>query len=623
VARIPQHFIDELVARTDIIEVIGSRVQLKKAGREYKACCPFHDEKTPSFWVSPDKQFYHCFGCGVHGTVLGFVMEYDHLGFVEAVEDLAARAGLEVPREGGAAAGPVNPNDELFVALERAALYFRQCLSGDARAKDYAKRRGLDADALQKFGIGYAAAKWDGLLERYGTTDDERQVLLRAGLVIERQPEAGQAPGSVQRERGHYDRFRDRLMFPIRDARGRTIGFGGRVLDQGEPKYLNSPETELFHKGRELYGLYEARQATRSLQRLLVVEGYMDVVSLHQAGVTYAVATLGTATTPEHLQRIFRLVGEVVFCFDGDRAGRAAAWRALENAVGEVKQGRQVRFLFLPDGHDPDTLVREEGREAFEARLAHAEPLSQYLIRELSSRVETSSVDGRAKLVELARPLVRRIPSDVYRELLVTQLAEVVGMPGGRLSTLLGSAAASEPGTTGRETGVQTVRPAERRPYSPGGGPPPSIGRGNLVRQAVTLLVHHPGAARVVGGQQIDAVAAIDRPGIPLLTELLTQLREDPPSNTAGLLERWRDRAEYGSLAKLSVAVCIAPDEAGAAAELKSALTRLITEESPARRLDELLAKARDSALDDAEKQELQALLAARSPAGRKPPAGQ
>ncbi|HWJ06322.1 MAG TPA: DNA primase [Steroidobacteraceae bacterium] len=624
-ARIPQHFIDELVARTDIVEVIGSRVQLKKAGREYKACCPFHDEKSPSFWVSPDKQFYHCFGCGAHGTVLSFVMEYDHLGFIEAVEDLAARAGLEVPREGGVAAGPVNPHDELYVAMERAGLYFRQCLGGDPRARDYAKRRGIDADTLQKFGIGYAAPKWDGLLERYGATDDERHVLLRGGLIIERQPESG-AADQPHRERGYYDRFRDRLMFPIRDTRGRTIAFGGRILDQGEPKYLNSPETELFHKGRELYGLYEARQATRSLQRLLVVEGYMDVVSLHQAGVTYAVATLGTSTTPEHLQRIFRLVGEVVFCFDGDRAGRAAAWRALENAVGEVKQGRQVRFLFLPEGHDPDTLVREEGREAFEARLANAEPLSGYLIRELASRVDTGSVDGRARLVELARPLVRKIPSEVYRELLVQELASVVGMAAGRLNALLGGADTGEPGAgssapgrglaPGTESGGPDRPRAARRVTASG----PATGRGNLVRQAVTLLVHYPAAARVVGGQQIEAVGSIDRPGIPLLTELLAQLREDPPANTAGLLERWRDRPEYPSLAKLSVAVCLAPDEVGAAAELKSALNRLITEESPARRLDELMAKARDSTLDDAEKQELQALLAARGPAARRSP---
>jgi DNA primase len=650
VARIPQHFIDELVARTDIIEVIGSRVQLKKAGREYKACCPFHDEKTPSFWVSVDKQFYHCFGCGAHGTVLGFLMEYDHLGFIEAVEELAARAGLEVPREGGAAAGPAHPNEELYVAMERAALYFRQCLSGDTRARDYVKRRGLDADIVQRFGVGYAAPRWDGLLERYGATEDERQVLLRAGLIIERQPDGGGAAAAAPvaspagtarqqhhpRERGYYDRFRDRIMFPIRDTRGRTIGFGGRVLDQGEPKYLNSPETELFHKGRELYGLYEARQATRSLQRLLVVEGYMDVVSLHQAGITYAVATLGTSTTPEHLQRIFRLVGEVVFCFDGDRAGRAAAWRALENGVAEVKQGRQVRFLFLPEGHDPDTLVREEGAAAFEARMAAATPLSEYLIRELSSRVETGSVDGRAKLVELARPLVRRIPSDVYRELLVTQLAEVVGMSAPRLGELLaadGPETGGNPGSSMPRGGASApAARAESRPFertgagnwsgrggaAASGGAP---GRGNLVRQAVTLLVHFPAAAQSISAQQIDAVATIDRPGIPLLTELLSQLREDPPANTAGVLERWRDRPDYGSLSKLALAVCIAPDAAGAAAELKSALNRLITEESPARRLDELLAKARDAALDDAEKQELQSLLHARGQAGRRPPA--
>jgi DNA primase len=628
VARIPQHFIDELVARTDIVEVLGSRVQLKKAGREYKACCPFHDEKTPSFWVSVDKQFYHCFGCGAHGTVLGFLMEYDHLGFVEAVEELAARAGLEVPREGGAAAGPVNPHDELYVAMERAALYFRQCLAGDARARDYARRRGLDSDALQKFGIGYAAPRWDGLLERYGATEDERHVLLRAGLVIERQPDAQPAASTAHGgERGHYDRFRDRLMFPIRDTRGRTIGFGGRVLDQGEPKYLNSPETELFHKGRELYGLYEARQATRSLQRLLVVEGYMDVVSLHQAGISYAVATLGTSTTPEHLQRIFRLVGEVVFCFDGDRAGRAAAWRALENAVGEVKQGRQVRFLFLPDGQDPDTLVREEGRAAFEARLEHAEPLSAYLIRELSSRAETDSVDGRARLVELARPLVRRIPSDVYRELLINQLAGVVGMAASRLGDLLeseandgsGAGSAGRGGMSGRAEAGAPNRPARfaRRATAI------AAGRGNLVRQAVTLLVHFPSAARVVSAQQIEAVAGIARPGIPLLAELLSQLREDPPASTAAVLERWRERPEYTSLGKLAVAVCLAPDEAGAAAELKSALHRLINEESPARRLDELLAKARESALDEAEKHELQGLLAARGPASRRSPTAQ
>ena len=598
--RIPQHFIDELIARTDIIEVIGSRVQLKRAGREYKACCPFHDEKSPSFTVSPDKQFYHCFGCGAHGTVLGFVMEYDHLGFVEAVEDLAARAGLEVPREGGAAAA-AQPDDELYVALERAALFYRQSLSGETRARAYLAERGLTPDIIQRFGIGYAPARWDALLDRYGTTDDERHVLLRAGLIVERQTDTGRTPPA-----GFYDRFRDRIMFPIRDTRGRTIAFGGRVIDTGEPKYLNSPETELFHKGRELYGLYEARQATRSLQRLLVVEGYMDVVSLHLAGVTSSVATLGTATTPDHLGRIFRLVGEVVFCFDGDRAGRAAAWRALENAVVEIKQGRQVRFLFLPEGHDPDTLVREEGAAAFEARVGGAVPLSDYLIRELSTRADAGNVDGRARLVELARPLIARIPSDVYRELLVNQLAEVVRMPAARLAELLHSSDAPTP-----------ARPKLAAPgLGPRPGAPAVTGRGNLVRQAVSLLVHFPAAAADVG--DAEDLAGVDRPGVPLLVELLAQLREDPPASTGALLERWRERPEYGALARLAAGECLVPDAAAAAAEIRSSIERLQAEAALAR-LQALQDKARQDELTPGEKLELQALIRARGQSTRPP----
>jgi DNA primase len=599
-SRIPQHFIDELVARTDIVEVIGSRVQLKRAGRDYKACCPFHDEKTPSFTVSPDKQFYHCFGCGAHGTSLGFLMAYDHLGFVEAIEDLAARAGLEVPREGRETEH--RPNEELYVALERAALYFRQSLSTAANAREYLAKRGLTAETIAKFGIGYAPPRWDALLSRYGDTETERQNLLRAGLIVERSRDAGGDRATAGG--GHYDRFRDRVMFPIRDTRGRVIAFGGRVLDGSEPKYLNSPETELFHKGRELYALYECRQATRTLTRLLVVEGYMDAVSLHQAGVTYAVATLGTATTPDHLQRIFRLVGEVVFCFDGDRAGRAAAWRALENAVSEVKQGRQVRFMFLPDGHDPDSLVRAEGAAAFEARIAAAMPLGEYLLGELSARVgDTSSVDGRARLVELARPLLRRIPSDVYRELLTTQLAEAVRMPPARLADLLAGTDASP-----RESRVPVRGGPARRVRGPG----IATSRGNLVRQAVGLVVHFPGAARAVNLAEIDSLSGVDRPGVPLLIELLTQAREDTPANTAVLLERWRDRPDHSALSKLAAAEPLVSDESSAAAELVSAVRRLVTEEGPARRLDDLLAKARESELDELEKSELQSLLKAK-----------
>ncbi|PZN28322.1 MAG: DNA primase, partial [Proteobacteria bacterium] len=378
--RIPQAFIDELVARADIVELIGSRVPLKKQGKEFKACCPFHEEKTPSFTVVPDKQFYHCFGCGAHGTVLGFLMEHDHLTFVEAVEELALRLGLDVPRDHHGAQRPAAPGEDLYGVLSRAAALYQAELKNSPRARKYLEDRGVDGQTAAKFGLGYAPESWDFVLRQLGTGERERSRLFAAGLVIRRED---QRPGAS----GFYDRFRDRIMFPIRDARGRTLGFGGRVLDRGEPKYLNSPETELFHKGRELYGLYEARQASRSLTRILIVEGYMDVVRLHQAGITYAAATLGTATTPDHLARVFRLCNEVVFCFDGDRAGRAAAWRALENALGQVRQGRQIRFLFLPEGQDPDSLVGAEGRSAFEARLDGAQSLSEYLLQHLSAQV--------------------------------------------------------------------------------------------------------------------------------------------------------------------------------------------------------------------------------------------
>ncbi|MGA1384912.1 MAG: DNA primase, partial [Steroidobacteraceae bacterium] len=397
---IPQTFIDDIVGRTDIVELIGARVPLKKAGKEFRACCPFHDEKTPSFWVSPDKQFYHCFGCGAHGTVLGFLMNYDRLGFVEAVEELASRLGVEIPRE-------ARPNDDrsrdqadLAGLMAEVAKHWSTKLKADSRASKYLSDRGLSAEIIQRFSIGYSANSWNEVLDRFSKDTKGREALLACGLIIERESGTGR-----DGER-YYDRFRDRIMFPIRDARGRVIAFGGRIIDQGEPKYLNSPETVLFHKGRELYGLYEVRQSRAPLHRLMVVEGYMDVVRLHQAGIHYAVATLGTATTPEHLKRLFRLVSEVVFAFDGDRAGRAAAWRALNNSLPEVREGRQLKFLFLPEGHDPDTLVGEEGREAFEGRLDQALPLSEYLVQELTAQVDLTHADGRARFAEIARPLV-------------------------------------------------------------------------------------------------------------------------------------------------------------------------------------------------------------------------
>jgi DNA primase len=594
--RIPQHFIDELIARADIVELIGARVPLKKQGKEFKACCPFHGEKTPSFTVVPDKQFYHCFGCGAHGTALGFLMDHDHLSFIEAIEDLAARVGLEVPREENVGARPA-PTDGLFELLQKTTDLYHRELHNSERAKDYFKARGLTADTATSFSLGYSPDAWDTVLKAFGASESERMKLLQVGLIIERERKPGASATT-----GHYDRFRDRVMFPIRDARGRTIGFGGRVLDKGEPKYLNSPETELFHKGRELYGLYEARQASRTLTRILVVEGYMDVVRLHQAGVTYAVATLGTATTPDHLSRIFRICNELIFCFDGDRAGRAAAWRALENSLSQVREGRQIRFLFLPDGHDPDSLVGEEGRDAFEVRLKSAVPLSEYFISHLSSQVDVETVDGRARLGELARPLLERIPAGIYRELMADEVARVVRLDPQRLAMALSggtretsSQAAEQRGPASR---VATHRTSQR----------PAVSRRNLVRQAIHLLVHHPQIADKVGA--VSGLTTLDKPGVPLIIELIQELKRQPCATTGALLERWRGRPDVEHLAKLATTECI-PDAAGAAKELVAAIDHLI-EEGLAHRREALLSKHGSVGLSDAEKAELQGLLQAR-----------
>src|SRR5579872_2017551 len=414
--RIPQQFIEELLSRADIVALIDSRVPLKKQGREYAACCPFHNEKSPSFFVSPVKQFYHCFGCGAHGTALSFLMEYEHMEFPEAVRELAELTGLEVPVEQGE--NPTSSNAPLYEALDKAANYYREQLKQAPVAIDYLKGRGLTGEIAKEFGLGYVPAGWDNLLKAIGKDEAAVKALLAAGMLIEKQG-----------EHRYHDRFRERVMFPIRDGRGRIIGFGGRVLGKGEPKYLNSPETALFHKGRELYGLYEARQALRDIPRLLVVEGYMDVVALAQYGVRYAVATLGTSTTEEHLKKLFRVAPEVVFCFDGDRAGRAAAWRALENALPEAQDGRQIRFLFLPEGEDPDTLVRKEGREAFEARMTKgAVPLSDYLLDSLETQTDMGTTEGRARLVSLAKPLLARLPQGVFRSMLKYELARRASM---------------------------------------------------------------------------------------------------------------------------------------------------------------------------------------------------
>jgi DNA primase len=598
--RIPQTFIDDLTARADIVELIGSRVELKKAGREYRACCPFHNEKTPSFWVSPVKQFYHCFGCGAHGTALGFLMEYDKLSFPEAIEELASRLGLDVPREAGSQPDTAGSTVPLYDMNLRVAKYFASVLPNDTRAREYAKMRGLTRETLDKFMIGFATNSWNEVLKRFGANDHDRKALADCGLIIERE-----RTDSRTLDR-HYDRFRDRLMFPIRDSRGRVLAFGGRIIDAGEPKYLNSPETMLFHKGRELYGLYEVRQSRSTLKRLMVVEGYLDVARLHQAGVNYAVATLGTATTPEHLRRIFKLVNEVVFCFDGDKAGRAAAWRALANALPEARDGRQIRFLFLPEGHDPDSLVGEEGREAFEKRLESSLPLSEYLASALSEQADLSHADGRAQFAELARPLVTKVAPGVYRDLLIDRLAESIKLSSARLNQLwfnevtdnqgnhlTGAGPVAESGLSGSASS----RHVSNRPRDGGGNK-------GLVTKAVKLVVHFPGIANRVSGAHLTQLEMADDAGARFLFELLEQLQQEPAAHSAQLLERWRDRPEGARMRTLAGEEMLGLEEQSAALDLIAAIEKLALEPT-LRRHDELLAK---TDLTDDERAELKEL---------------
>jgi DNA primase len=586
--RIPQTFIDELIARADIAEIIGSRLQLKKQGREYKACCPFHNEKTPSFWVSPEKQFYHCFGCGAHGTIVGFLMQYDKLSYPEAIEELAGRLGLEVPREGGDAGSQAQRIDaSAFDLMASVAQFFAETLARDTRASQYAEKRGLTKDIIQRFGIGYAPNSWNDVLRRFGKSDAAVQQLAELGLIIERDR------GQIRDGERHYDRFRDRIMFPIREARGRVIAFGGRIIDQGEPKYLNSPETILFHKGRELYGLYEARQSRVTLKRLVLVEGYMDTVRLHQYGIPYAVATLGTATTSEHLKRVFRLVSEVVFAFDGDRAGRAAAWRALQQALPEAREGREMRFLFLPEGHDPDTLVGEEGREAFEQRLATAIPLSEYLVRELTEQTDLSHADGRARFAAAARPLLAKVLPGVYRELLLGRIAEAIGLPSQRLDELWSGDV---------KPSVEPAQEARRARVAV------SAGRGSLVRQAITRLLWYPAIASQVDSALRDALDRLHEPGIDLLRELIDNLRASPAQLPAQVIERWADRPEAESLRKLLQREEVITDPAAATGELRAALVKL-ARLADTQRLEQLQEKSRSGPLDAAEKLEFQRLM--------------
>ena len=510
---IPREFIDDLLDRADITQIIGERVKLTRAGPEFKGLCPFHQEKTPSFTVSPAKGFFHCFGCNAHGSALSFLMLHDRLDFPAAVESLADRYGLEVPRR-----GPARPSGKgLYELLHSAGRHFIDQLKASTQAKDYLKGRGLTGEVARTFGIGYAP-KGNSILARFGQADEERRQLLDAGLALK----------SEQGEM--YDRFRDRIMFPIRDRRGRVTGFGGRAMGDAQPKYMNSPETRVFHKGRELYGLFELGRGRP--KQCVLVEGYMDVIGLAQHEVSGAVATLGTSVTPQQLTRLFGVAPGVVFCFDGDAAGRRAAERAMERALPEMRDGRQIGFAFLPEGEDPDSFMRSKGAAAFNKVLAQATPMSEFLMQTLSGQCDLATAEGRARMAELARPLLSSTPLGVYRDLLVNRLAEEVQLPQGRLAQLL-----EAPGRRRAMPRQAPTRTFHKDPW------------GNLAETLVALLLNYPELA--ANGDPLPELAHLKEPRVVLLSELHEMARATPGISPVKMVERYRDRPEHALMSQL------------------------------------------------------------------------
>ena len=576
--RIPRVFINDLLARTDIVDLIDARVKLKKQGKNYHACCPFHNEKTPSFTVNGEKQFYHCFGCGAHGNAIDFLMNYDKLEFVESVEELAAMHNLDIPYEAGNGPSQIERHQRqtLYELLDGLSTFYQQALTQpDAEpARQYLSKRGLSDEVIRHFAIGYAPPGWDNALKRFGGNSENRKSLTDAGML-------------VTNDKGRsYDRFRERVMFPIRDKRGRVIGFGGRVLGDALPKYLNSPETDIFHKGRQLYGLYEAQQSDPNPARLLVVEGYMDVVALGQYGINYAVASLGTSTTAEHIQMLFRVTNNVICCYDGDRAGRSAAWRALETALPYMTDGRQLRFMFLPEGEDPDTLVRKEGKAAFEARMEQAQPLSTFLFNTLLPQVDLSSPDGRAQLSTLALPLISQVPGETLRIYLRQELGNKLGiLDDSQLERLMP-----------KQSDNTQTRQA------------PTLKR-TTMRILIGLLVQNPELAPLV-----PSLAGLDenkQPGLTLFAELVNSCLAQPGLTTGQLIEQYRGTKEAATLEKLSTWDDIA-DKDIAEKTFTDALDHLF-DSALELRLTELIARSRTHGLTPAEREEVRVITEARA----------
>jgi len=639
---IPQSFIDDLLNRTDIVDVVSSRVQLKKTGKNFSACCPFHKEKTPSFSVSPDKQFYYCFGCGAGGNALGFIMDHDNLDFPQAVEDLAKAAGMEVPREQGVKGQkPRQPTDSpLYPLLTAAAEFYRQALKNHPTRKaavDYLKGRGLSGEIARDFGLGFAPPGWDNLYKHLSSDTLQQKVMIDAGLLIEN-AETGK----------RYDRFRDRVMFPIRDSRGRVIAFGGRVLGDDKPKYLNSPETPVFHKGQELYGLFEARKYNRNLDEIIVVEGYMDVIALAQQGLRNAVATLGTATSEEHLKRLFRVVPNVLFCFDGDQAGRNAAWRALEATLSSLQDGRRARFLFLPEGEDPDTLVRSEGTDAFRARInQHAQPLADYFFEQLTKEADPRSLEGKAHMATLAAPLIDKVPGANLKTLMRQRLTEITGLSGEAVSQLVQSAPSEAPPSydpyvdydampdfadyqpqggyeaqqewTPKKTGGPNQKKWEKKPWDKKGkhgdfeprAPRVPTAVEPPMQAALRTLLHHPELAEKV--ENASHFAAEDQSQAQLLVSLIEARQKNPNLRSLQLIARWHG-TEQGRLLRALAEKEWLIEADNLEQQFFDTITSLSARQRE-RSLEHLISKARQTELSAEEKIQLRDLLNRNVPA--------
>ncbi|WP_028471238.1 DNA primase [Neptunomonas japonica] len=525
--RIPQNFIDDLLARVNIVDLIDGRVKLKKSGKNYSGLCPFHQEKSPSFSVSPDKQFYYCFGCGAGGNAIGFLMEYERLEFPQAVEEVAKLVGVDVPRDEHQEQQR-NEYKAQYNILDEAAIFYQEQLKSNThrdQAVTYLKSRGLTGQIAKMFGVGYAPPGWDNLLKKIGSTPTNLELLEKSGMLIRH-----------EEKDSLYDRFRERIIFPIRDMRGRVIAFGGRVLGDDKPKYLNSPETDTFHKSRELYGLYEARKLSQKLERIIIVEGYMDVISLSQFGITYAVATLGTATTTQHLERLFKTVPEIIFCFDGDNAGRKAAERALETTLPVIKDGQEARFLFLPEGEDPDTLVRSESKEGFEKHLDEALPLSEFFFRSLAEDTDMTTMDGQARFSNKALPLIHKMQTSLLQQMMLDRICKVTGLSLEQInSTINLTQSTPEPSAvTSKSTQTPPFSPTKKRSFTS-----PKLDTASLCSHIISLLLHYPKLATKVHDSK--QLADLNEPHIDLLCLLIDYLKKTNTTSLGPLLIDWRD----------------------------------------------------------------------------------